>query len=114
MQLNFYIYRPMPNVVENLDLGPSQSPGIGRSNLAPISNRGDDSIAPIAGAFASGPNQIFSHVRYSCQYFPLCSGCSYQGDVSSPPLFEAIRNFFQSAAPHIPIVLTTAEVTGWR
>src|SRR5690348_15044531 len=29
----------IPNVTENLDLGPSQSPGIGRSNLAPISNR---------------------------------------------------------------------------
>src|SRR5690349_20168541 len=56
--------RVIPNVVENLDLGPSQSPGIGRSNLAPISNRGDDSIAPIAGAFASAPNPILSHVRY--------------------------------------------------
>src|SRR5581483_300754 len=47
----------IPNVIENLDLRPSQSPGIGRSNLAPISNSGDDSIAPIAGAFASVLNQ---------------------------------------------------------
>jgi len=51
-------------VIENLDLRPSQSPGIGRSNLAPISNSGDDSIAPIAGAFAPVLNQIFSHVGY--------------------------------------------------
>src|SRR5581483_7892061 len=57
--------RFIPNVIENLDLRPSQSPGIGRSNLAPISNRGDDSIAPIAGAFASVLNQIFNHVGYS-------------------------------------------------
>jgi len=61
-------------VIENLDLRPSQSPGIGRSNLAPISNRGDDSIAPIARAFASVLNQIFSHVGvyneqdFSCNY----------------------------------------------
>src|SRR5690348_10524750 len=54
----------IPNVIEDLDLRPSQSPGIGRSNLAPISNRGDDSIAPIAGAFASVLNQTFSHVGY--------------------------------------------------
>src|SRR5690348_7360035 len=54
----------IPNMTENLNLGPSQSLGIGRSNLAPIPNRSDDSIAPIAGAFASAPNQIFNHVRY--------------------------------------------------
>ncbi len=54
----------IPSVIENLDLRPSQSPGIGRSNLAPISNSGDDSIAPIAGAFASVLNQIFSRVGY--------------------------------------------------
>jgi len=52
-------------VIENLDLRPSQSPGIGRSNLAPISNSGDDSIVPIAGAFASVLNQIFNHVGYN-------------------------------------------------
>jgi len=54
-----------PNVIENLDLRPSQSPGIGRLNLAPISNSSDDSIAPIAGAFASVLNQIFNHVGYN-------------------------------------------------
>jgi len=52
-------------VIENLDLRPKQSLEIGRSNLAPISNSGDDSIAPIAGAFASVLNQIFSHVGYN-------------------------------------------------
>jgi len=55
----------IPNVIENLALRPSQSPGIGRLNLAPISNSGDDSIVPIAGAFASVLNQIFSHVGYT-------------------------------------------------
>jgi len=56
-------------VIENLDLRPSQSPGIGRWNLALISNRGDDSIAPIAGAFASVLNQIFNHVGYTEYHF---------------------------------------------
>src|SRR5581483_7216589 len=60
----FMASRFIPNVIENLDLRQSQSPGIGRSNLAPISNSGDDSIAPIAGAFASVLNRIFSHVGY--------------------------------------------------
>ncbi|GEM_PF-5354746 len=54
----------IPNAIENLDLSPRQSPGIGRSNLAPISNSGDGLIAPIAGAFASVLNQIFSRVGY--------------------------------------------------
>jgi hypothetical protein len=51
----------IPNVTENLDLGPSQSPGAGRSQLARISNTSDVKIAPAAGAFASIRNQIFSH-----------------------------------------------------
>ncbi|GEM_PF-286463 len=55
----------MPNAIENLDLRPNQSPGIGRSNLASISNSGDDSIVPIAGASSSVLNQIFSHVGYT-------------------------------------------------
>ncbi|GEM_PF-1345320 len=54
----------LPKMTENWDLRPSQSLGLGRSNLAPISNRGDDSIEPIAGAFASVLNQIFSHLGY--------------------------------------------------
>ncbi|GEM_PF-2668325 len=58
----------IPNAIENLDLRPSQSPGIGRSNLAPIPNSGDDSIAPIAGAFASVLNPIFSRVGYNERY----------------------------------------------
>jgi len=52
-------------VTENLDLGPSQSPGAGRSQLVRISNTDDVEIAPAAGAFASAQNQIFSHVRYN-------------------------------------------------
>ena len=55
----------IPNVTENLDLGPSQSPGAGRSQLASISNTGDVEIAPAAGVFASSRNQVFSHVRYN-------------------------------------------------
>lgn len=49
-----------------------------------------------------------------CQYFPLCSGCSFQGDVSLPPIMDVVRKFFQSAAPHVPFSLTTGAVTGWR
>ncbi len=52
------------HVTENLDLRLSQSPGIGRSNRAPISNKGDDSIVSIAEAFTSVLNKIFSHVGY--------------------------------------------------
>ncbi|GEM_PF-2509322 len=55
----------LPHVAENLDLKTSQSPQIGRLNLAPISNRDDDSIAPITGAFASVLNQIFTDVGYN-------------------------------------------------
>lgn len=55
----------IPNVTENFDLGPSQSPGAGQSQLGRISNTDDVEIAPAAGAFASAQNQVFNHVRYN-------------------------------------------------
>src|SRR5581483_6378912 len=83
----------IPNVIENLDLRPSQSPGLGRSNLVPISNRGDDSIAPIAGAFASVLNQIFNHVGYTSAkvlsltgFFLFCSTSAWSEGVVSPEI----------------------------
>ncbi|GEM_PF-6249827 len=54
----------LPNAAENLDLGSSLSPGIARSNRAPISTRSGDSSVPIEEAFTSAPNPTFSHARY--------------------------------------------------
>src|SRR5581483_8109921 len=84
MPVNFchFLLHLIPNVIKNLDLRPNQSPGIGRSNLAPISNSGDDSIAPIAGAFASVLNQIFS--RIGCISFLL--GIVFYGHCSNDSL----------------------------
>jgi aspartate-semialdehyde dehydrogenase len=64
--LEFYAQYPIylfqltliPNVTENLDLGPSQSPGAGRSQLARISNTGNVEIAPAARAFASDRSHL--------------------------------------------------------
>ena len=45
-----------------------------------------------------------------CEYFPLCSGCQIQGEVSSPPIWREIKTFFKSIVPD----LNLSEVTGWR
>ncbi len=66
--MNLFSCKLILNVIENLDLRPSQSPRIGRSNLVPISNSADDSIASIAGAVL---NQIFSHVGYTNYDIPI-------------------------------------------
>ncbi len=52
------------HVIQNLDLGTSQSPGVERSDLAHISNMSDNLIVPTTGAFASSRNQILNHVGY--------------------------------------------------
>ncbi len=83
-------------MIENLDLRPSQSPGIGLLNLVPISNRGDDSIAPIAGAFASVLNQIFSRVGYKLLF--LCLFCF-------PFLLKAVEAQKLETAQEKPIVV---------
>src|SRR5581483_3358351 len=89
----FLTFLSIPNVTENLDLRPSQSPGIGRSNLAPISNRGDDSIAPIAGAFASVLNQIFSHVGYRVLFLLFCSAaCAAEQSLEEKPFVIIISS----------------------
>ncbi|GEM_PF-508416 len=84
----------IPNATENLDLRPSQSPGIERSNLAPISNNGDDSIAPIAGAFASVLNQIFSRVGYKCY---TVKGqvllCTVPDSIQLPPVTRILKGY---------------------
>lgn len=49
-----------------------------------------------------------------CNYFPLCSGCSIQGQVSPPPIWKDITEFFHLAAPNVPLSLKTGSVTGWR
>ena len=54
----------IPNMIENLNFRPSKSSGVGRSQLARISNTGDVAIAPTAESFASVQNQVFNHVGY--------------------------------------------------
>ncbi|MBS0604787.1 MAG: class I SAM-dependent RNA methyltransferase [Verrucomicrobia bacterium] len=49
-----------------------------------------------------------------CEYFPLCSGCQRQGDISSPPVWEDVKSFFQRTAPDLSLALIVKEVTGWR
>jgi 23S rRNA (uracil1939-C5)-methyltransferase len=49
-----------------------------------------------------------------CSYFPLCSGCEQQGDISSSPSWLHVKDFFHRIAPALPLSLTIKEVTGWR
>ena len=49
-----------------------------------------------------------------CEYFPLCSGCERQGDVSSPPVWQELKNFFNQVAPDLSVDLIVKEITGWR
>ncbi len=49
-----------------------------------------------------------------CEYFPLCSGCEIQGNVSPPPIWGDLVHFLTLLIPdhHIPFV--AKEITGWR
>ena len=49
-----------------------------------------------------------------CDYFPLCSGCEIHGDVSSPPVWGVVKNFFNVAAPNVAIQLIVGQATQWR
>jgi 23S rRNA (uracil1939-C5)-methyltransferase len=49
-----------------------------------------------------------------CEYFPLCSGCESQGDVTSPPIWQNVKEFFHRCAPAVPISLKMNEITRWR
>ncbi|GEM_PF-4843025 len=116
-QENPIIEEIIPNVIENLDLRPSQSPGIGRSNLAPISNSGDDSVAPIAGAFASVLNQIFSHVGYR----PVAKPSAKIPESSNEAGFDKIKMTLVRVAPHVQLVAAVPDDTtakkiagGWK
>lgn len=48
----------------------------------------------------------------SCSYFPLCSGCQLQDQVTTPPIWRDVEQFFQSL--HNPITLEYGSLTGWR
>ncbi len=56
--------------------------------------------------------EFSTHLK--CDYFPLCSGCEIHGDVSSPPIWNEIKEFFNHVAPSTPISLVAGEVTHWR
>lgn len=81
----------IPNVAKNLDLRPSQSLGVGRSELARISNTGDVLIAPTASAFASVGNQIFSHVGYKEKAVILGFGNGQQWETIHPSEIEQLQ-----------------------
>lgn len=49
-----------------------------------------------------------------CEYFPLCSGCESQGDISSPSIWKETKEFFQRIALDIPISLIVKDASGWR
>jgi 23S rRNA (uracil-5-)-methyltransferase RumA len=49
-----------------------------------------------------------------CEYFPLCSGCEIQGDVSLPPIWQGLKIFFNRVALDLFIPLKVKEVTKWR
>jgi 23S rRNA (uracil1939-C5)-methyltransferase len=49
-----------------------------------------------------------------CDFFPLCSGCEFHGDVSSPPVWQNLKNFFSGAANISNIPLKINKITGWR
>ncbi|MDQ5955784.1 MAG: hypothetical protein ACH349_00410 [Candidatus Rhabdochlamydia sp.] len=56
---------------------------------------------------------IFS-TSLHCDYFPICSGCDFQGQELAPPVFSSLQGFFVKQAPHLEIPLIYQEPQGWR
>lgn len=44
-----------------------------------------------------------------CAYFPQCSGCSFQENVTHPPIWEDVQSFFNKQA-----ILITGSTIHWR
>ena len=66
--------KDIPNVPQTLDFRLSQSPGVGRSEPARISNTNEALIAPpTLSAFASAENQSLRHVGYNTRLLEAAS-----------------------------------------
>jgi 23S rRNA (uracil1939-C5)-methyltransferase len=51
---------------------------------------------------------------FSCRYFPGCSGCKFQKNLTRPPIWEKVLSYFESKGFKGSISLTTKEIMGWR
>ena len=60
-----------PSVSQTLDFRPSQSPGVGRSELDRTSNTSEALIAPPLSAFVSAENQSLRHVGYHNSFIEI-------------------------------------------
>lgn len=49
-----------------------------------------------------------------CDYFPVCSGCDFQGQELTPPVFSSLQDFFAKEAPNLEIPFIYQEPQGWR
>lgn len=49
-----------------------------------------------------------------CEYFPLCSGCERQGEVTTPPIFAELKEFFHRIDSSLDFQLTVKDVIHWR
>ena len=49
-----------------------------------------------------------------CDYFPVCSGCDFQGQELVPSVFSPLQDFFANKAPNIEFPLICQEPQGWR
>ncbi|KAG6559902.1 putative RNA methyltransferase SP_1029 [Candidatus Rhabdochlamydia oedothoracis] len=49
-----------------------------------------------------------------CDYFPICSGCDFQGQELVPPVFSSLQEFFAELVPYLEIPLIYQEPQGWR
>ena len=47
-----------------------------------------------------------------CDHFPTCSGCEFQKDVDTPPIWEEARAFFEQCGQKVPLIV--GDVVGWR
>lgn len=49
-----------------------------------------------------------------CNYFPVCSGCDFQGQELVPPVFSCLQEFFAELVPNLEMPLIYQEPQGWR
>ena len=49
-----------------------------------------------------------------CDYFPVCSGCDFQGQELVPPIWSSLQEFFTKRAPDAELPLIYQEPQGWR
>lgn len=52
--------------------------------------------------------------QFSCAHFPACSGCRFQQNVASPPIWKQVIEYFGSKNFSSQVELKTQEIIGWR